>query len=156
MSVKRLWEVTCICARLRRLLETDPWEQCHIPQALWRNACLSKWKLFIRVEPPQPLLIPVFQSFPLAREFGCCIWVLVCELPVGGKGRAGNHNDAFGHSLRRCVTAESHEPNIDSKGSAGTGRVFTDRPRFNRLSSFHTCSVTWRELTRLECVLFRF
>lgn len=133
--------MTCICARLWRIPETDSWEQGHIPQALWRNACFSKWKSFIRVEPPQPLLIPVFQSFPLAREFGCCVWVLVCKLLVGGKGRAGNHEDASGHSIYRCVIAESHESNIKFRGCARMGRVFTDRPLFNQLLSFHTCSV---------------
>lgn len=52
----------------------------------------------------------------------------MCELPVGGKGRAGVHEDAPGHSVYRCVIAESHESNIESKGCARTGRVFTELP----------------------------
>lgn len=65
----------------------------------------------------------------------------MCKLPVGGKGRAGYHKDASGHSVHRCVIAESHESNTESKGCARVGRVFTDRPPFNQLLLFHTCSV---------------
>lgn len=62
------------------------------------------------------------------------------ELLVGGKGRAGNLKDGSRHSIHRCVIAESHESNSESKGCLRMGHVFTDRRFLIQLLSFHTCS----------------